>query len=108
MTLAQDFSIGFRRTADAIVVEVAGELDMYTAPMLRDRLLDVIDGQGNHFVAVDLSDVGFMDSTGIHVLVQALRRVRDKGGDLTLAGVPPFAHRVLEICGLTKIFTITA
>ena len=108
MTLAQDFSIGFRRTPEAVVVDVAGELDLYTAPILRDRLLDVIDGQGNHVVAVDLGDVEFMDSTGIHVLVQALRRVRDKGGDLTLVRVPPFARRVLEICGLTKVFTITA
>ena len=108
MTLAQEFSIGFRRTDGTVVVEVAGELDLHTAPVLRDRLLDVIDGQGNHFVTVDLGAVAFMDSTAIHVLVQALRLARQRGGDVTLTRVPPPAQRVLDICGLGKIFTITA
>ena len=108
MTLAEDFSIGFRRADDTVVVAVAGELDLYTAPVLRDRLLDVIDGQGNRSVAVDLGDVDFMDSTAIHVLVQALQRVREGGGDLTLVRVPAFARKVLDICGLTQVFTITA
>jgi anti-anti-sigma factor len=107
VTLAQEFSIGFRRTDGTVVVDVAGELDLHTAPVLRDRLLDVIEGQGNRFVAVDLSAVGFMDSTAIHVLVQALRLAREAGGDLTLARVPPPARRVLDICGLTTVFTIT-
>ena len=108
MTLAQEFSIGFRRTEGAVVVDVAGELDAYTAPVLRDRLLDVIEGQGNRFVAVDLGAVGFIDSTAVHVLVQSLRLTRERGGDLMLARVPPPAQRVLDICGLAKIFTITA
>lgn len=108
MTLAQGFSIGFRRTDNAVVVDVAGELDLHTAPVLRDRLVDVIEGQGNRFVALDLEAVEFMDSTAIHVLVTALRLARERGGDLTLTRVPPFALRVLEICGLTKVFTITA
>lgn len=108
LTLAQEFSISFRRTDASVVVDVAGELDLYTAPVLRDRLLDLIQGQGNRFVAVDLGEVGFLDSTAIHVLVRALRLARERGGDLTLARVSPPAQRVLEICGLTDIFTITA
>jgi anti-sigma B factor antagonist len=108
LTLAQEFSIGFRRAGGRVVVDVAGELDLYTAPVLRDRLLDVIDGQGNRFVAVDLGAVGFMDSTAVHVLVQALRKVRERGGELELVRVPPPARRVLDISGLSKIFTITA
>lgn len=108
MSLAQEFSIGFRRAGGTVVVDVVGELDLYTAPVLRDRLFDVIEGQGNRLVAVDLGGVGFMDSTAIHVLVQALRRVRDRGGDLQLARVPPPAQRALDICGLSDIFTITA
>ena len=107
MTLAE-FSIGFRRSESSVVVDVAGELDLHTAPVLRDRLLDVISGQGNRFVAVDLSAVGFMDSTAVHVLVQALRKVRERGGDLQLARVPPPAQRMLDISGLSTIFTITA
>ena len=108
MTVAQGFSIGFRRAENSVVVEVAGELDLYTAPILRDRLLDVIEGQGNRYVVVDMAAVDFMDSTGIHVLVQAFRLLRERGGHLTLARVPPFVLRVLGICGLTKVFTITA
>ncbi len=108
MTFAQEFSIGFRRAGATVVVDIAGELDLYTAPVLRDRLLDVIEGQGNRFVAVDLSAVGFMDSTAVHVLVQALRKVRERGGALQLARVPPPAQRVLDISGLSTIFTITA
>jgi len=108
LALAQGFSIGFRRDEGSVVVDVVGELDLYTAPVLRDRLLDVIEGQGNRFVVVDMAAVDFMDSTGIHVLVKALRLTRERGGDLTLARVPPFVLRVLDVCGLTKAFTITA
>ncbi len=108
MTLAPEFSIGFRRTGGMVVVDVMGELDLHTAPVLRERLRDVIDGQGNRCVAVDLSAVGFMDSTAIHVLVQALRLARERGGELTLTRVAPPARRVLDLCGLDKIFTITA
>ncbi len=108
MSLAQDFSIGVRRTAESVVVGVVGELDLHTAPVLREHLVDVIDGPGTRFVAVDLSAVGFMDSTAIHVLVQALQLARERGGDLTLTGVPPPARRVLDICGLDGVFTITA
>ena len=108
MTPGDEFSIGFRRAGGTVVVDVAGEVDLHTAPVLRDRLLDVIAGQGNRFVAIDLGAVGFMDSTGIQVLVQALRRVRERGGDLQLARVPRCARRVLDISGLSQVFTIVA
>ncbi len=108
MTLAPEFSIGFRRTGGTVVVDVIGELDLHTAPILRERLRDLIEGQGNRCIAVDLSAVGFMDSTAIHVLIQALRLARGRGGELSLTRVPPPARRVIDICGLDKVFTITA
>lgn len=57
-------------------------------------------------MAIDLADVDFMDSTGLGVLIGALKRLRETGGTLVLAGTKPAVTRVFEITGLDRIFTI--
>ena len=80
------------------VLTVRGEVDVYTAPRLRERLVELVEA-GARSVIVDLSRVEFLDSTGLGVLVGALKRLRAVGGSLAL------------VCGherLLKIFRITA
>src|SRR3712207_9166682 len=64
---------------DVVVVQVAGEIDVYTAASLREKLADLIDADHTD-VVVDLTGVTFMDSTGLGVLVGALKKVRGYGG----------------------------
>jgi anti-sigma B factor antagonist len=89
------------------VVKVQGEVDVSTAPELRERLLAIAE-EGKPVVIVDLSDVSFIDSTALGVLVSALKRFRSGGGDLKLVVTEPHIVKVLEITGLTEVFEIYA
>ena len=101
-----DFRISVTDDGDVTVVAVAGELDVATAPSLREELYRVID-RGVSKICVDLADMDFIDSTGLGVLVGALKRVKEREGSLVLRSLPPSAQRVFEITGLTQAFTIT-
>jgi anti-sigma B factor antagonist len=87
------------------VVEVAGQIDLYTAPEFRQRTHDVIS-RGTTRVIADLSGVGFMDSTGLSVVVSALKRLRTTGGALSLIVTDYDIERLLEITGLDGSVTI--
>jgi anti-sigma B factor antagonist len=89
----------------ATIVQVVGEVDVFTAPRLKDRLLQV-ERDGVHHIAVDLSQVGFIDSIGLGVLIGALRRARAGGGTLVLAGPNARIRRILDITGLSNAFTV--
>jgi anti-sigma B factor antagonist len=90
----------------AYEVQLLGELDMSTAPQLRDELLRLAS-DGAKDVTVDLSQLQFMDSTGLSVLITGLKRLREKGGDMALRSPTPSTRRVLEITGLTEVFAIS-
>ena len=90
----------------AYEVRLLGELDMSTAPQLRDELLRLAS-DGAREVTVDLSELQFMDSTGLSVLITGLKRLRERGGDLALRSPTPSTRRVLEITGLTEVFAIS-
>lgn len=98
--------LDFFRQGGAVGVRVIGELDVAASPLLREALVELVDGQGSLSVVLDLQEMTFIDSTGIGVLVGALRSLRGKGGALVLANPRPMAIRVLEIAGLTQIFDI--
>ncbi|MDA8313550.1 MAG: STAS domain-containing protein [Actinomycetota bacterium] len=87
------------------VVAASGEIDVATAPPLRDRL-QALTTSGNANVVVDLLGVTFLDSTALGVLVGALKRCREAGGDLPLVIAEPRILKVFEITGLTGVFSI--
>ncbi|GAA2722014.1 STAS domain-containing protein [Cellulomonas aerilata] len=90
---------------DVVVVQVAGEIDVYTAASLREKLADLIDADHTD-VVVDLTGVTFMDSTGLGVLVGALKKVRGYGGRLQLVIDQEKVIKVFRITALTQVFTI--
>ena len=100
----QDLSIAVGRLDGQVVVAVAGELDVASAPLLHRCLVDLVSDQGNRRVAVDLAGVSFIDAAGIGVLVQAHKALN--GCSLSVIDPSPIARRVLEICGLADIFRI--
>jgi anti-sigma B factor antagonist len=87
------------------VLSVQGEIDVATAPQLRERLLELV-GTGERDVILDLDGVGFLDSTGLGVIVGCLKRARTNGRDLVLVCTNRPILKVLEITGLTRVFAI--
>jgi anti-sigma B factor antagonist len=87
------------------VVEVSGEIDVYTAPKLREALLSLVDS-GTYRLIVDMSGVEFLDSTGLGVLVGGLKRVRAHDGSIDLVVTQGRILRIFKITGLSKVFNI--
>ena len=85
---------------DAAWVHVAGELDLATTPDLEQALTEA-QAQAR-MVVLDLRDLSFMDSSGVHVIVNASIRARAEGRRLVLLKVPPNIDRTFELTGLTR------
>jgi anti-sigma B factor antagonist len=100
-----DLSLATREVAGHTVVEVRGEVDVYTASLLRERLLAVIDSGAGRVVA-DLRRVDFLDSTGLGVLVGALKRLRMAGGDLVLVCDNEKLLKIFQITALDRVFAL--
>ena len=102
-----EFYLAFSRALGQVIAHVHGSLDAHTAPQLSDRLADIIDDQGNRRLVVDLSRTTSIDSAGLSVLLDALRRIEGSGGDLVLSGPTADVARAFEAAGLDKAFFIT-
>lgn len=100
-----ELSLNHRREGDWTVLEVAGEVDVYTAPKLRERLIGLV-GDGHHKIIVDMTAVDFLDSTGLGVLVGGLKRIRANEGSLALVCNAERILKIFRITGLTKVFPI--
>jgi anti-sigma B factor antagonist len=87
------------------VIAVSGEIDLYTAPDLKAVLSQVIE-EGATGVVIDLSGTTFLDSTGLGVLIGALKRLRSRDGALAVVNVDDSIARTFEITGLDQIFVI--
>ncbi|WP_460770107.1 STAS domain-containing protein [Nocardiopsis nanhaiensis] len=100
-----ELKISSRSQDDLAVVTVGGEIDLYTAPQLRNELVETLE-EGVRRLVIDMSRAEFCDSTGISVLLSAMKRSRDKGGDLELVAPKPAIMKVLQVTGLDEVFTI--
>lgn len=86
------------------VIVVVGDVDVYTAPKLKQAIMEKL--QNCNFLAVDLSEVNHLDGVGTAVLIGGLKRCRDNGGDLLLVNPSNPVRRYLKVTGFGKIFTI--
>ncbi|MEZ5184093.1 MAG: STAS domain-containing protein [Acidimicrobiales bacterium] len=84
------------------VLVVRGELDAVSAPQLR-RALDDARSAGADEVRIDLSDVTFIDSSGLQAITAALRELRDEGRDLRVEGASRAVRRIFEVTGLRNL-----
>ncbi|MBW3668553.1 MAG: STAS domain-containing protein [Actinobacteria bacterium] len=91
---------------DTVLVRVAGEIDCYTAPELRQHLFGVVDDRPIARLDLDMAAVDFIDSTGLGVLVAALQRVRTDGGELHLRNLQRGTAKVIELTGLATAFHV--
>ena len=90
---------------ETTVIAVSGEIDVYTAPKLREKLVSLVDS-GNYRLIVDMEGVEFLDSTGLGVLVGGLKRVRAHEGWIDLVSTQGRILRIFRITGLNKVFSI--
>lgn len=87
------------------VIELEGEVDVYTAPQLKQQMIGLLEGGAKEMV-VDLGKVEYLDSTALGVLIGGLKRMRETDGNLVLVCPSPRIRRVFEITGLDKIFEL--
>jgi anti-sigma B factor antagonist len=104
--LREDPVAGVEQNGDAVVVRLAGELDLYNADQIRGVLFEQADHRPSRLV-VDLSQVRFLDSTALGVLIEARAKMANKRGFL-LASPGLETRRALEISGLNRHFGVYA
>lgn len=100
-----ELEISTRYRGNNAIITVAGEIDVYTAPRLRSKLLAALR-TGTTRVVVDLGGVQFCDSTGMNVLLYALKRAKERDISLELAHLQPTVRRVLQVTGLDTVFPV--
>ena|SRR5947207_15772285 len=98
-------SAAVHRDDGEVVVDIRGELDDFTAPRLRETLEGLAE-EGFADLILDLGDMTFIDSTGLGVLVGALKRSQARHGQVTLRHPSPATRKVLELTGLHTVFTL--
>lgn len=101
----QDLEINVSARGKARVVALRGEVDLRSSPELRQALLELLEQRVAHIV-VDLTGVGYMDSSGVGTLVELKRKSERMRGKVTLVGPQPRVQSVFEITQLDKFFHI--
>jgi len=101
-----EFRLADRKLDDGtMVVEVAGEIHVTTAPAFEKRLL-ALDRAGCDALVIDLGSVDFIDSTGLGVLIGAMRRITRRGGQMAVVCTNPTVLRLFEITGTDRTLDI--
>ena len=100
-----DLTLTTREVGGRTVVAVGGEIDVYTAPKLRDTITELV-AAGNYDLIIDMEQVESVDSTGLGVLVGGLKKVRAHDGSLHLVCNQDRLLKIFRITGLAKVFTI--
>ena len=98
-------SVRVQRSNGGAVMWLSGELDMATAPELRQAIVAAV-ADGATDLVLDLSEVSFCDSVGLGIIVGGLKRARSQGGDLRLRAVPARLAETLALTGLDRAITI--
>jgi anti-sigma B factor antagonist len=98
-----EVTLGSRTDGPFEIIEVGGEVDVYTAPRLREAIVAAID-EGHTRLVIDVEKVEFLDSTGLGVLVGALKKVRADGGTLDIVCTQERILKIFDITGLDKVF----
>jgi anti-sigma B factor antagonist len=100
-----ELDVKMERDGDTCVLALKGEVDVYTSPSFKERLVKTID-EGCTRIVVDLEGVDFIDSSGLGVLVSGLRRVKENGGSIRLICTREPILKVFRITGLDRVFPI--
>lgn len=98
------FSTDVTRSGDTTIVNLSGELDIATVPQLQPLATEELDRDECTTLLLDLTELDFLDSTGIGCWVEIRAHATERGKRVTIRNVPPAVRRVLEIGGLLTLF----
>ncbi|HEY9482867.1 MAG TPA: STAS domain-containing protein [Micromonosporaceae bacterium] len=100
-----ELKVSTRSTVGYAVMAITGEIDLYTAPRLQAEFTRLLEN-GPDRIVIDMSGVEFCDSTGMNVLLSALKRMRERGGVLEVAAPRPAVRKILQVTGLDSVFVV--
>ena len=98
--------ISIRRVDSTAIVDVSGDIDLASSPEVRKALLHEVRDNRRPRVILNLSAVGYIDSSGVASLVEGLKASRDIGSRFILVGLSGPAHEVLQLSRLVRVFEI--
>lgn len=101
----EELTVESAEQAGWTVLSLTGDLDVYTAPRLKEAIAKSVD-DGAKQLALDLSEVRFLDSTGLAVIVGGLKRAKENDGALILVAPNEQIRRILTITDLIKILVV--
>ena len=105
VTMAQKFSVDVTHVGDYVVLDVAGEVDIETAPELRERMIEVTDA-GADRVVFDLTRVSFVDSVGLAVFVLARKKMQLRRGTVDIVASTRRILAIFKLAGLDQAFRV--
>lgn len=100
-----DIKINSKDVEGGALLSIHGEIDVYTSPKVKESIISLID-RGKYNIVVNLEEVRYIDSTGLGVLIGALKKLREHSGNITLVCSNPQIKKIFQITGLVKIFGI--
>jgi anti-sigma B factor antagonist len=100
-----EFAVSQEQRGAVPLLRVRGEVDIYTAPRLKEAVVAALNS-GAQSLAFDLSQVGFLDSTGLQVLMSAKKRTAERGGEVYIIGAGGQIRRVFSLLSLERIFRL--
>lgn len=103
-TTAEDFDITIDRDQESTTLRLRGRLGIDSSPALRDQLLAILNSQLSKAVSVDLTDVSYIDTSGVATLIEALKIARNRQTKLCVTGLHGRVDRLFQAAGLTHLF----
>jgi anti-sigma B factor antagonist len=100
-----EFGLDVQQRDGCAVLSVSGEVDLASAPQLRERLADLVV-DGHRCIVVDLSATEFLDSTGLGALVIGLKRLRAHDGEMRVVCTTPRVRKVFEITHVDRVLPL--
>ena len=100
--------ISVRQQDETAIVEVTGDIDLYSSPQVRQTILDTLNQKAANRVIVNLAGVKYIDSSGVASLVEGLKKARERNLRFILFGLSNAAREVLELSRLIKVFEVYA
>ncbi len=92
---------------DSIYVSLLGEIDLKTSDSLRKELENLLDKHSGKELILDFQRVGFIDSSGLGVLLGRYKRIHTQGGKLSITNAQPQVKRILELSGISRLITVS-
>ncbi len=87
------------------VIAIKGEIDIYSAPDFKESLYDAI-GEGQQDIILDCTDLSYIDSMGLGILVGALKRIKEQNHNIVIKNPKSTVRKLFKITGLDKVFII--